>query len=119
LLQVFKKYNFSAVFHLASFSQVQESNKKPIKYIDNNIQSTKNILECMETYFIKYLVFSSSAAVYKSKTIKLSENYPLKALSVYGKTKLDCENMINNGDSYKTKDGTCNCDTRSDPNSVQ
>lgn len=94
LLQVFENSNFDAVFHLASSSQVNESNDNPNVYKENNLQSTKNILECMEEYSVKYLVFSSSASIYESKNDKLSENSLVSPSNVYEETKIECENII-------------------------
>lgn len=94
LIEIFDKLNFDAVFHLAALSQVKESDDEPNKYKINNLQSTSNILECMKKYNVKYLIFSSSASIYESKNDKLSENSLLSPSSIYGETKLECENII-------------------------
>jgi UDP-glucose 4-epimerase len=42
---LFKKYNFFAVLHLAAFKSVGESCEKPLKYYNNNVSGTINVLE--------------------------------------------------------------------------
>ena len=58
------KNNFDAIVHLAAFKAAGESMLKPEKYSVNNIVGTINILNAAVAAEIKYLVFSSSAAVY-------------------------------------------------------
>lgn len=94
LVCIFQKYNFDAIFHLAAYSLIEEGEKNPNKYEKNNLNSTKNLLECMDEFSVKYLVFSSSAAIYESSHEKLMESSSKVPDSVYGKTKLKCENLI-------------------------
>ena len=61
--------------------------------MENNVGSTRNLLENMnsETFFI----FSSSATVYGNNPNQpLTENSPIEATSVYGQSKIECENLI-------------------------
>lgn len=53
-----------AVIHFAGFKAVGESCKEPLKYYKNNLLSTLNLLEVMESYQCKNFIFSSSATVY-------------------------------------------------------
>ena len=50
LSKIFKKFKFDAVIHFAGLKSVSESNTKPDKYIKNNIESTKNIISCMNKF---------------------------------------------------------------------
>lgn len=61
---VFAKYKPEAVVHLAGLKAVGESVEKPLRYYRNNLDSTFTLIETMETYGVKKLVFSSSATVY-------------------------------------------------------
>ncbi len=64
---IFRDHKISAVVHLAGFKAVGESIKEPIKYYDNNIISTLNLVKIMKKYGCQCLVFSSSATVYGDK----------------------------------------------------
>ena len=46
--------------------KLDESILEPQKYWKNNFIGTKNILECMVKYNVDKILFSSTAAVYKS-----------------------------------------------------
>jgi UDP-glucose 4-epimerase len=83
----------SLIIHLAAKSTVDFiENKKD--YIENNIIVTKNILRSVKKNKIKNLIFSSTAAVYKTSNKKLTEKSKLGPNNIYGKTKLSCEKNI-------------------------
>ena len=62
--KVFKDGKFDLVIHFAGLKAVAESVEKPLKYYENNIGGTINLLKCMEEFSVNKLVFSSSATVY-------------------------------------------------------
>ena len=62
--QVFSENEIDVVIHFAGLKAVGESVDKPIKYYRNNIDTTLTLLEVMEEYDCKNIVFSSSATVY-------------------------------------------------------
>jgi UDP-glucose 4-epimerase len=83
----------SLIIHLAAKSNIDFiENKKD--YIKNNIIVTKNILRSVKKNKIKNLIFSSTAAVYKTSNNKLTETSKLGPNNIYGKTKLSCEKNI-------------------------
>ena len=85
----------STIIHLAGQSTIDFiKNKK--EYKKNNIIATKNILRSIKKNQIKNFIFSSTAAVYKSSNLKLTEKSILKPNNIYGKTKLSCEKEIFN-----------------------
>ncbi len=93
--KVFSENRINAVFHLAAYSSVQESMEMPYKYFDNNTASTLTLLEAMVRFGIKYIIFSSSAAVYgNAQECPIKENQPLKPNSVYGQTKKTEEELL-------------------------
>ena len=59
--KVFIENKIDAVIHFAGYKAVGESVEKPLKYYDNNIGITINLLKLMEQYNIKKIIFSSSA----------------------------------------------------------
>jgi len=58
------KQKINGIIHLAGLKAVGESIKIPIKYYENNLVSTINLLKIMEKYSITNLIFSSSSTVY-------------------------------------------------------
>lgn len=92
---VFKKYKVDAVMHFANFIEVGESVKNPKKYFDNNVTNGKKLLEAMEKNSVKYIIFSSSAAIYGDpKIIPIPENARKKPKNPYGFAKLAFENIL-------------------------
>ena len=93
--KVFIENNIEAVIHFAGYKAVGESVEKPLKYYDNNIGITINLLKLMEKYNVKKIIFSSSATVYKeSKILPLTEDMPLGVTNPYGRTKLIIEEIL-------------------------
>jgi UDP-glucose 4-epimerase len=85
----------SLIIHLAAKSTVDFIDNKK-EYINNNLIVTKNILKSIKKNEVKYLIFSSTAAVYKTSNRKLTELSKLQPNNIYGKTKLACEKKIVN-----------------------
>ena len=84
-----------AVIHLAAKKAVEESVKNPLKYYENNVGGTLNLLAAMALKGVKKLVFSSSAAVYSpNDKDAVEETDPTEPLSPYGATKLLSEQLI-------------------------
>lgn len=96
LIKIFNENKIDAVMHFAGFKAVGESVKNPLKYYNNNLISTITLLEVMNEYNCKKLVFSSSATVYGNpKTLPIKESFPLSTTNPYGTTKLMIENILN------------------------
>lgn len=90
---MFKITKPNIVVHLAAQSTVDE--KIPLsEYYSNNVTGTLNLIEVMKNNNVKKIIFSSTAAVYKKKSKKISENDTVKPISKYGKTKLAAEQLI-------------------------
>lgn len=64
LSDVFEENKIDAVIHFAGLKAVGESVSKPVLYYRNNIDTTLSLLECMDKYNVKRIIFSSSATVY-------------------------------------------------------
>lgn len=95
LEKVFSNFKPCAVIHLAAYALVEESYKKPIKYYENNVIGSLNLLKCMVLNKVKYIVFSSSAAVYGNpRKIPIKESDPKMPVNPYGETKLIIENFL-------------------------
>ncbi len=84
-----------SVIHLAAKKAVEESVKNPLKYYENNVGGTLNVLAAMSIKEVKKIVFSSSAAVYSPNDRDAVEETDLTVpLSPYGATKLLSEGLI-------------------------
>ena len=95
--KVFEKYpGIEGVIHFATSKAVGESVQKPLLYYRNNLVSLMNILELMQEFGVKGIVFSSSCTVYgQPDVLPVDESAPIKpALSPYGKTKQICEEIV-------------------------
>ncbi len=89
------KNKIDTVFHFAASLSVEESNYNPMKYYNNNILGTENILKLAPHLNIKKFIFSSTCAVYGNiNKTKISEKDATIPISNYGKTKLFSEIMI-------------------------
>ena len=94
--KVFDKHIIDAVIHFAGLKAVGESVEQPLRYYENNINSTLALCKLMQAYSVKHLVFSSSATVYGfAKTNPIPETAPLSATNPYGRTKLFIEYILN------------------------
>ena len=95
LEKIFSAHKFDAVIHFAAFKAVGESCKLPLKYYENNIGGTITLLQVMEKYAVKKIVFSSSATVYGDpERLPLDENCRLSTTNPYGSTKLMMEGIM-------------------------
>tara|TARA_B100001093_G_scaffold382414_1_gene367965 strand:- start:2695 stop:3702 length:1008 start_codon:yes stop_codon:yes gene_type:complete len=93
--KVFKSYDIHSVIHLAGYKSVTESMLDPIKYYNNNITGSINLLKTMKKYSVKKILFSSSATVYGNPNyLPIDESHNLKPVNVYGETKLITERII-------------------------
>ena len=87
--------DIEAVIHFAGLKAVGESVSLPIKYYQNNLISTLNLLLAMKNHGVKRIVFSSSATVYGlPKSVPIREDFPLSTTNPYGETKLMIERIL-------------------------
>ncbi len=102
--KIFAKEKCEAIIHFAGYKAVGESCKLPIMYYRNNLDSTLTLLELMEKYAVKNIVFSSSATVYGvPDKVPLTEDSPVKsATSPYGETKVMIERILSDYASVHT-----------------
>lgn len=101
LKEIFSKHKIDSVIHFAGYKAVGESVLNPLMYYHNNLISTINLLEVMNEFNVKNLVFSSSSTVYgKPKSLPIKEDFPLSTTNPYGSTKLIIEGILK--DLYKS-----------------
>jgi UDP-glucose 4-epimerase len=85
---------FDAVMHFAAFIEAGESMKDPGRFYFNNLANSLSLIECARQAGIPRFVFSSTAAVYRSSDLPLTEDSALGPTNVYGHTKLMVEQAL-------------------------
>lgn len=87
--------NIEGLMHFCAYSLVGESMEKPAMYFDNNVGGCITILEVMQNFGVKHIVFSSTAATFGiPETSPISEKTPQKPINPYGESKLIMEKMM-------------------------
>lgn len=95
LEQIFLTHTIDAVIHFAGLKAVGESVKEPLHYYENNVVGTTVLLEVMQAFDVKRIVFSSSATVYgMPERTPIDESFPLSATNPYGRSKLMIEDIL-------------------------
>lgn len=91
---ILKQQKFDLVMHFAGLVRVDESIRKPKKYIYNNYEKSKIFLNACFKYKCKKIIFSSTASVYGNVKNKALENDKKNPLNPYALSKLKTENFI-------------------------
>lgn len=92
--QVFSSSKFDAILHFAAFIEAGESMKDPAKFFQNNLINTLNLLKTATSYGVSKIVFSSTAAVFRSSEEPLDEESAIEPANAYGFTKLAVEQSL-------------------------
>lgn len=95
LNKVFSENRIDAAIHFAGYKAVGESTKVPLKYYQNNLDSTFSLCSVMEEHGVYRLVFSSSATVYGiPEEVPIKETARRSCLNPYGWSKLMLEKIL-------------------------
>jgi len=87
--------NVSVVFHLAGLVDVANSINNPLKYLQNNLLGTLNILECMKIYNVKKIIFAASSSCYgNAGKNSINESQKVETESPYAYSKNSAEELI-------------------------
>ncbi len=87
--------NVKTAIHLASSIEVGIGETQPAEFYDNNVAGAMNLLMAMKDSGANRLIFSSTCATYgETQNMPLTESEPQLPFSVYGRTKLAIEHMI-------------------------
>ena len=86
-----------AVIHFAGLKAVGESVENPLLYWENNVHGSISLLQVMEDFNCKVIVFSSSATIYGDiGNILLDETLQINPNNPYGQTKASVEYILDN-----------------------
>lgn len=103
-----KAYNVEAVIHLAAFADVGHSVLNPDIYYLTNVTKTIRLLDMMVRSGVKYIVFSSTAAIFGEPLYTpIDEMHPKNPINPYGNTKLMCEKILEDYSSAYEINYTC------------
>ena len=92
---ILEKEKVDIVMHFAAFAYVGESTTDPLKYYDNNIAKTVQLLQAMRNAKVDTSIFSSSCTIFgDTNEMPLYEDLPRRAFSPYGQTKQDVEVLL-------------------------
>ena len=95
LQALFTKYKIDGVVHFAGYKAVGESASDPLMYYRNNISGSVNLLQVMNQFNVKKIVFSSSATVYGEPQFNpYTEQHPKAPINPYGNTKSMFEDVL-------------------------
>jgi UDP-glucose 4-epimerase len=92
---IFPSYQIDAVVHLAAVTSPELSMTNPSIYFKENVVSGIKLLDAMNKFNVKKIIFSSSATVYgQTGDRKVLETDELKPISAYGESKLMFEKIL-------------------------
>jgi UDP-glucose 4-epimerase len=95
IAKILRQEAIEAVIHFAAYIAVGESTQVPELYFSNNVAGSVSLFEAMIRAGVRYLVFSSTAAVYGTpRRVPITEDEPLAPISPYGETKVMTEKTI-------------------------
>ena len=103
LRQIFSENEIDIVFHFAASKSVSESTKNPGHYMEENVAKTSTLLEIINEFDCRKLVFASTAAVYGDREVTengYSETDIPLPTNPYGLSKLLAEQRILEATKY-------------------
>jgi UDP-glucose 4-epimerase len=95
LKKLFSRHRIDAVMHFAAYAYLGESVQKPLKYYENNLRNTIELLHAVVENDIQYFVFSSTCATYGNpEKLPIDEKHPQNPINPYGRTKRMIEEIL-------------------------
>lgn len=121
---LFKKYKFDAVIHLAAESHVDRSIENPASFVQTNVIGTTNLLQVANTFWEdkknKIFYHVSTDEVYGSLNFKdkpFTEKSPYQPHSPYAASKASSDHFVRSFyDTYKLPVIISNCSNNYGPN---
>ena len=95
LKKCFQRHKIDALMHFAAYAYVGESVENPLKYYENNVGNTIELLRATLENGVKNFVFSSTCATYGNpEKTPIGEDHPLNPINPYGRTKRIIEEIL-------------------------
>ncbi len=99
LVSAMRQFRINSILHFAASAYVGESVANPALYYDNNVGGMGALLRAAREANITRIVFSSSCATYGvPDLLPIYETTPQTPINPYGRTKLICEQMLQDYD---------------------
>lgn len=93
--KIFKENDIEAVLHFAAYTSVGESVQNPQRYYKQNVAKTIALMEVMNEFDCKKMIFSSTAATFgEPEYVPIDEKHPQNPKNPYGATKLMVERIM-------------------------
>ncbi len=108
LERLMRAHAIEGVLHFAARAYVGESVTDPLSYYRANTAATVGLLEACQACDVGRLVFSSSCSTYgdlPAERIPVSEDCPQSQMSPYGRTKFQCEQVLNDFSESRRRAG--------------
>ena len=84
-----------AIMHFAAYAYVGESMRDPMKYFENNVSGSINLISAAVDASVKKFIFSSSCATYGvPESLPITEQTPQCPVNPYGESKLIVEQIL-------------------------
>jgi len=119
--ELFQKYGFTHVLHLAAESHVDNSIKDPLAFVKTNVLGTLNLLEVARTYFkdetcLFYHISTDEVFGSLDKTGSFSENSAYAPRSPYSASKASSDHFVRAyGETYGLPYIISNCSNNYGP----
>ncbi|MDP4084405.1 MAG: UDP-glucose 4-epimerase GalE [Bacillota bacterium] len=92
---IFSSFPIEAVMHFAANCLVGESVRSPLKYYQNNVETSLTLIQKMIDFHINKFIFSSTCATYGVPNCTfIHETLPANPINPYGKSKLFVESIL-------------------------
>jgi len=91
---ILRSTRFEGLIHFAAKSLVGESVADPLKYYQNNVVGSLNLITAAKKNGVENIIFSSTAAVYGNPIGELNEEHPTLPINPYGRSKLAVERIL-------------------------
>lgn len=92
LIGTLSRFMPDVIIHFAASIVVPESVSDPLKYYDNNVSNTINLLKAVRATGCGNFIFSSTATIYGNvETVPIVEAAPVSPINPYGTTKMVTE----------------------------
>src|SRR5690606_20497051 len=93
--QLIATRGIDSVMHFAGSILVEESVRAPLRYYENNVVVSRNLIEACAAADITRFIYSSTAAVYGApEQVPIPESAPTRPINPYGSSKLVVEWML-------------------------
>jgi UDP-glucose-4-epimerase GalE len=93
--EILDHYPIEGVFHFAASTSVRESLTETMRYFQNNVGKTLDLLEVLVEKKVPSFIFSSTCAVYgMPKKLPLDESHPKAPINGYGESKAIVEDIL-------------------------